>query len=329
MKDPRPHTPLRLAAAPLVAALVVACATPPNTPPDDAGATAPPTRDRILDLACGGERAELRFEGDEVTLAFDRQAARVVAERTASGVRWSSTALDDTWIWNKGDEYTVSFLGRQLPPCTATERAPKPFVAIVHEPSFHLSIVDGTMTVSRPGAEPVELAVGEPSDHEGDRVWRGSLDDRGLVLRVGGARCRDTMSGIWHPATALLTVGGETYPGCAGDPVDLLAVGEWQVVSIGGEAFPEEPPATIEFMAEGRVGGSGGCNRWSGAFRLGEGLGIGPHLVSTMMACLEPVMATERRLLDALPLVTAFDFDESGRLVLATGDGKAIVARRR
>lgn len=82
-------------------------------------------------------------------------------------------------------------------------------------------------------------------------------------------------------------------------------------------------------MAEGRVGGSGGCNRWSGAFRLGEGLGIGPHLVSTMMACLEPVMATERRLLDALPLVTAFDFDESGRLVLATGDGKAIVARRR
>lgn len=325
----RSAAPIRVAPVPLAAILLAACATSSDPEAADVAASEPAARDAILDLDCGGERAELRFEGGEVTLAFDRQAARVVAEPAASGARWSSTALDDTWIWNKGEEYTVAFRGQQLPPCTATERRPKPFVAIVHEPSFHLSIIGGTMTVRRPGADPTEVPVGEPSNHEGDRVWRGSLDDRGLVLRVGGARCRDAMSGMWHPATALLTVGGDTYPGCAGDPVDLLAVGEWLVVSIGGEAVAEEPPATIEFLAEGPVAGSGGCNRWSGPFRLGEGLAIGPDLVSTMMACTEPVMATERRLLDALPTVTGFDFDDAGRLVLATADGQPIVARRR
>jgi heat shock protein HslJ/membrane-bound inhibitor of C-type lysozyme len=320
---------IRLASVPLAALFLAACATSSDPQAADVAASAPAMRDAILDLDCGGERAELRFESQEVTLVFDRKAVRVVATPAASGVRWASTVFDDTWVWNKGDQFTVAFRGKELPPCTATERSPKPFVAIIHEPSFHLSIVGGTMTVRRPGADPVEIAVGEPSAHDGDRVWRGSLDDRGLVLRVGGARCRDAMSGMWHPATALLTVGGETYPGCAGDPVDLLAVGEWLVVSIGGEAVAEEPPATIEFLPEGRVGGSGGCNRWNGPFRLGEGLAIGPELRSTMMACAEPVMATERRLLDALPKVNAFDFDDAGRLVLATADGEAIVARRR
>jgi heat shock protein HslJ len=329
MSRRRAQRPIRLALTALTAATLAACATTPGDPASRTETAEPASRDRILDLDCGGERAELRFEGAEVTLAFDRQAARVVQQPAASGVRWASTALDDTFVLNKGEEYVVSFRGQRLAPCVGTERAPTPFVAIVHEPSWHLAIVGGTMTVRRPGAEPVEIEVGEPSSHDGDRVWRGSVDGRGLVLRVGGARCRDSMSGMPHPQTALLTVGGETYPGCAGDPVDLLAVGEWLIESIGGEAVADEPPATIEFLPERRVAGSGGCNRWSGPFALGEGLRIGPNLVSTMMACVEPVMASERRVLDALPTVVGFDFAESGRLVLATADGRAIVARRR
>lgn len=314
----------------LAGALIGGCAktattTGPRAAMDDSGHAA---RDRIVDLDCGGQRAELRFEGGEVTLAFDGQAARVVAEPTASGTRWASTAFDDTWIWNKGEAYTIAFRGQSLPSCTGTERLPKPVVAVFHEPSFHLSILDGTMSVRRPGDEPVELAVGEPSEHEGDRVWRSSLDGRGLVLRVGGARCRDAMTGMWHPATALLTVGAETHPGCAGDPADLLTVGEWLVLSIDGDAIPEEPPVTIEFLAGGRVAGSGGCNRFGGAFTLGEGLGFKREFVSDM-GCPDTVMATERRLLEALATVSAFDFDEAGRLVLTRADSRMIVARRR
>lgn len=312
-------------------ALLGGCAKGPTrataAAPELAGS--PAERDRILDLDCGGQRAELRFESGEVTLAFDQQAARVVAQPAASGQRWTSTTFDDTWIWNKGEAYTISFRGQPLPRCTASERQPKPLVAVFHEPSFHLSILETSMTVRRPGEEPVEMAVGEPSAHEGDRVWRGSLEDRGLVLRIGGARCRDAMSGLWHPATALLTVGGDTYPGCAGDPVELLAVGEWLVLTIDGNSIPEEPPVTIEFLAAGRVAGSGGCNRYGGSFAIGEGLTFGPDLMSTMMACTDSVMATERRLLDALAGIRGFDFDDDGRLLLMRADQPAIVARRR
>ncbi len=323
----RPAT-LMFPVALLAAICLVACANQ-TTDPDNAMAAPPAVRDRILDLDCGGERAELRSEGGEITLVFDRAAVRVVPVPAASGARYEARVLDDTWVWNRGEEYTVSFRGRELPPCMASERRPKPYVAIVHEPSFHLSILGGTMTIRRPGAEPVEVEVGEPSMHEGDRVWRGRLDDRGLVLRVGDARCRDAMTGMPYPATALLTIGGETHPGCAGDPVDLLAVGEWLIESIGGETIPDEPPATIEFLPEGRIAGRGGCNRYGGDFAFGEGLRIGPNLYSTKMACAEPAMESERRVLDALPTASAFDFDESGRLVITIADGKTLIARRR
>lgn len=322
---------LRLLPVVLLAGATIGCAAPPtatDAAPKVAGDDAA-TRDHILDLDCGGQRAELRFEGTEVTLAMEEAAVRVVEQPAAAGTRWASLVLDDTHVLKQGDEYRVSMRGQQLPPCTATKRAPTPFVAIVHEPSWHLSIVDGTMTVRRPGAPPTVIAVGEPAMHEGDRVWRGSVDDKGLVLRVGGARCRDAMSGMLHPATALLTIGGDTHPGCAGDPVDLLAVGEWLVESLAGEAVAEEPPLTLDFSADRRIAGSGGCNRFGGGFSIGEGLTIGPDLMSTMMACPEPVMATERRLMDWLPAVQRFDFDDSGRLVLSAADGQTLVARRR
>lgn len=322
---------LRLLPVVLLTTAIGGCAAPPpatDVAPAVSGHDAA-AHDHILDLDCGGQRAELRFEGTEVTLAMEEAAVRVVEQPADSGMRWASLVLDETYVLKQGDAYRVSVRGQQLPPCTATERAPAPFVAIIHEPSWHLSIVAGTMTVRRPGAAPTEIAVGEPTSHEGDRVWRGSIDDQGLVLRVGGARCRDVMSGMWHPETALLTIGGDTHPGCAGDPVELLAVGEWLVESLAGESVAEEPPLTLDFSADRRIAGSGGCNRFGGSFSIGEGLTIGPDLRSTLMACPEPVMATERRLMDWLPTIQRFDFDDNGRLVLAAADGTTLVARRR
>lgn len=328
--NPQPPFPRRTILAVTVAATVLTgCVTPSPEDDDAASPAASSSRDRILDLTCGDARAELRFEGGEVTLVVDRAAVRVVEGPVASGVRWTANVLDDTWVWNKGAEYTVSFRGQRLPPCTATERKPKPLVAIVHEPSFRLAIAGEAMTVVRPGREPTEIRVAGPTAEAGGEVYRATLDGAELALRIERSPCRDSMTGMPHPATARLTIGRETHRGCAGDPVDLLAGGEWLIESIGGEPVPEEPPATIEFLPEGRIAGSGGCNRYGGSFALGEGLTIGPNLFSTMKACNDPVMASERRVLDALPTASAFEFDDSGRLVLTIADGKTLVARRR
>lgn len=328
MSPPTPFSRRAALSLAVAATMLAGCATS-TTEDEDAVSAASPSRDRILDLACGDRRAELRFEGGEVTLVVDRAAVRVVEEPAASSRRWTANVLDDTWIAHQGEEYLVSFQGRRLPPCVASERPPKPLVAIVHEPSFRLSILGAAMTVVRPGHEPVEIPIAGPSVAADGEVYRGTLDGAALTLRIERSTCRDSMTGMPHPATAWLTIGGESHRGCAGDPVDLLTVGEWLIESVGGEPVADEPPATIEFLPEGRIAGSGGCNRYGGSFALGEGLTIGPNLFSTMMACAEPAMASERRVLDALPTTSAFDIDESGRLILTIADGRTLVARRR
>jgi heat shock protein HslJ len=79
---------------------------------------------------------------------------------------------------------------------------------------------------------------------------------------------------------------------------------------------------TATFGADGRVTGSGGCNRYFGPFeRAGEALRIGP-LASTRMACLDPVGASEQEaaFFAALERGTTWSIRED-RLQLRAADG--------
>jgi heat shock protein HslJ len=67
--------------------------------------------------------------------------------------------------------------------------------------------------------------------------------------------------------------------------------GEWQLVSLSGKPVPpslqHEPPSLALQAATRRAGGYGGCNRFSGAYKLeGRTLAFGP-LASTRMVCAE------------------------------------------
>jgi len=50
---------------------------------------------------------------------------------------------------------------------------------------------------------------------------------------------------------------------------------------------------------------------------------------STMMACHEPLMEQERRMLDALEQVTRFDVTEDGTLLLIGGESGAVLLEAR
>jgi heat shock protein HslJ len=79
---------------------------------------------------------------------------------------------------------------------------------------------------------------------------------------------------------------------------------------------------TAEFGVDGRVAGSGGCNRYSGEYTLeGDRLAIGP-LASTRKACLEPEGVGEQEVayLAALARVATWSFRED-RLELRSADG--------
>jgi len=110
-------------------------------------------------------------------------------------------------------------------------------------------------------------------------------------------------------------------------PALVLGGSRWIATMInnghGGVAsLVEGTVVTAEFGTDGRVAGSGGCNRFSGEYTLeGDSLAIGP-VASTRMACFEPegVGQQESAYFAALARVSSWSFREE-RLQLRAADG--------
>lgn len=82
-----------------------------------------------------------------------------------------------------------------------------------------------------------------------------------------------------------------------------------------------ETTLTAEFSAEGTVSGNGGCNTFSGPYKVtGNQITIGP-LASTLMACAEPagVMEQEAQYLAALQSAATYTI-QGGQLEMRTKD---------
>ena len=103
----------------------------------------------------------------------------------------------------------------------------------------------------------------------------------------------------------------------------------WRLVSYGvlenRASVIEGSTITLEFGADGRVGGSSGCNNYGGGYTVeGHNLTFG-EITRTLMACVDAgVMAQEQTYFDALASATAFDLN-GDRLVIAYGDGQQLV----
>jgi heat shock protein HslJ len=94
---------------------------------------------------------------------------------------------------------------------------------------------------------------------------------------------------------------------------------DWHLVELGWrEPVPAEIPISATFVG-GTVSGSGGCNRYTGSYRVDarQALEIGP-LATTRRACPGPRDELEGRFLQALERATRFQF-LSGRLLLDDG----------
>lgn len=195
-----------------------------------------------------------------------------------------------------------------------------PFVAQGNEPPWRLTVQDGKADLRQgydstltQGGRVLETAQADGADA------RLRITGTKLVLSVADRVTRDSMSGLPYPAAVTLEGPDGTLHGTGGDPARLLEGTPWSVVAIDGAPLPEGLAATLSFR-DGRIGGSTGCNRVMGRAEVtGEGLRLGP-LGSTMMACPEPAMTAERRLLDALETVSAHDLADDGTLLLKAGD---------
>jgi heat shock protein HslJ len=175
----------------------------------------------------------------------------------------------------------------------------------------------GAGSVSVP--EPASVAVADGMQ------W--TAEGGALVVTALNRLCADNMTGMPYPATVTVDYDGQTFRGCGGSPKSLLE-GDWAIVSINGKAVMANTPATLTFDGNAdQMGGNVGCNAFGAGYTLtGETLTFGP-VISTQMACADPLMAQERAALDALQEASAFSIGEDGALTL-TGAGGTLMARR-
>ncbi len=85
--------------------------------------------------------------------------------------------------------------------------------------------------------------------------------------------------------------------------------GTWLAEDIRGGGVIDNAQSKITFDADGKVSGSGGCNRFRGSATMGgDQLKIGP-LGSTRMSCTSALMDQETKFFLALEAARSFVFD--------------------
>jgi heat shock protein HslJ len=105
--------------------------------------------------------------------------------------------------------------------------------------------------------------------------------------------------------------------------------GNWRLANMTEPPFPTpmvpDRDLTAEFK-DGRLSGTGGCNRFSGSFTTkGNQLTIGP-LASTFKACEEAVMTQETRFLKAMQAAQRYEVSQDGlQIFYKTDEGTGVL----
>lgn len=194
------------------------------------------------------------------------------------------------------------------------------------EPPWRAQVTDDgvTLTTGYTGAART-LALSQVEQSGVQTVIQAK--DRFGSIRLALVRevCRDSMSGMPHPYSVVLSGVDGVQPGCGGQPLDLLTDREWIIQSLDGVAPIEDSPVTLNFLQDtGSIAGAGSCNRYHAGYTLdGESLRFAPA-ATTKMACSPDLMDQEQRFHAILIGIDRLDIDEQGHLILMGTNGQLI-----
>ncbi|MEJ6404063.1 serine hydrolase [Yoonia sp. 2307UL14-13] len=159
----------------------------------------------------------------------------------------------------------------------------------------------------------------------GQTIWIDPAADM-IIVRfashpVAGNAASDPTSLPAYQAVAEYLMAEDASPELAGR--------EWAIEDIDGAGVIDGSPASLQFLPDGSLAGSTGCNRLIGSYKAdGTSLTLAPA-GTTMMACPSALMNQEQDLLALLGDISSYTFDADGTLRLSTDDGRSILARRR
>lgn len=117
-----------------------------------------------------------------------------------------------------------------------------------------------------------------------------------------------------------------TFTSCASQETGRQLTDQvWIGTSLEGEAVLPDTTITAEFKEDGTLSGSNSCNRYNTTYSVdGEYLTINQPIMSTLMACPDPVMAQEQAFMTALGAVAKFEI-KGEELTLFSDAGEALL----
>lgn len=131
---------------------------------------------------------------------------------------------------------------------------------------------------------------------------------------------------IRNTLIALTIVAGLLLAGCVPVPTadsGSLAGTNWILTSLNGQPARSDTQVTIRFES-GQLGGTDGCNRYSTSYTVnGAQITVDKNVISTMMACAEPIMAQATAYIAALTGAATYQI-EGGQLTLFDAGGKPL-----
>lgn len=268
---------------------------------------------------CARETLKTRIIGQSLEVVLGDDSRLLTQAISASGARYVAPGDADTEFWGKGRQATVRWSGRALAPCVEQGELATPLRASGNEPFWAVDYDGWRLALSRPGQPVRHFDIeGRAASGEGWQL-QGEQDGQALSIDIQTAICVDSMSGLPRPYTVSITMNGETMQGCGGDAAQLLQGVRWKLTAMGGQAVAL--PAWLQFLPDGRLAGSNGCNRLMGAYDIsGEGVRFS-QLATTRMACPSDIMAQAGKLDQYLASVHGFSFDAQGALVLKAEQG--------
>lgn len=92
--------------------------------------------------------------------------------------------------------------------------------------------------------------------------------------------------------------------------------GTWQVEDIDQGGVIDNAMVTIEFLEDGRISGSTGCNRFSGSLKTEEATFVVSKTITTRRACVPAIAKQEQRFLSALNEAAYFKVEADTWLVI-------------
>jgi len=106
--------------------------------------------------------------------------------------------------------------------------------------------------------------------------------------------------------------------------------GKWLAESIHGQGVIDNLQTVIDIGPDGKITGSGGCNRIAGKAAIsGEHITFGP-MISTRMACAPAIMDQESKFLAALGAARRFEVDsQKGKLILFNANNRPVLVMAR